>query len=169
MASAFSPQTPILCYGPRAHVRPGRRRFLLWPAWMFRVLAHLPRERTLNILQRAVLDLCQVGIHRATEVGVRLAIAEQFAAHVLRELQELGALSQEGEPTPRGRELLEVDSLDGREVVSGYVFLAPWTRELWPRMVVREEPQAIVPRQGQWVSPPALGDPGQPEHGVRAP
>ena len=42
-----------------------------------------------------------------------------------------------------GRELLEEDTLDGREVVSGYVFQAPWTRELWPRMVVREEPQAV--------------------------
>ena len=39
--------------------------------------------------------------------------------------------------------MLEEDTLDGREVVSGYVFQAPWTRELWPRMVVSEERQAV--------------------------
>lgn len=74
----FSPQASILCsaYGPRAHVRPGRRRFLL--AWMFRVLAPRPRERPLNILQRAELGLCQAGIHWATEVGARLAITDVF-------------------------------------------------------------------------------------------
>ncbi|MFY0526840.1 hypothetical protein ACN28I_28120 [Archangium gephyra] len=39
--------------------------------------------------------------------------------------------------------MLEEDTLDGREVVSGFVFQAPWTRELWPRIVVSEEPQAV--------------------------
>lgn len=77
-------------------------------------------------------------------MGSRHAIAQQFATHVLRELQELGALSMEGEPPlRRGREMLEEDTLDAQEVVSGYVFQDPWTCKLWPRMVVREEPQAV--------------------------
>jgi hypothetical protein len=143
MAAAFEKRTPILCYGPRAHVRPGERRFLLWPAWMFRVLAPRRHQHSLNILQRAVLGLCRAGIHRAEDVGARLEIARELAAHVLRGLIEQNAIGLDGVPTESGLSLLENDAIDAQEQVSGYVFQDPWTRELWPRLVSREEPQEV--------------------------
>lgn len=143
MASAFDRRTTVLSYYPRAPVRWAQRKFLLWPAWTYRVLAPRPRERALNILQRAVLGLCRAGVRRTDDVGQRLDVARDLAAHVLRELMEMGALSDGGEPTKHGLELLERDRVDVQEQISAYVFQDPWTRELWPRMVERQQPQDV--------------------------
>lgn len=143
MASAFDKRTPVLCYGPRAHVLPGSRRFLLWPAWMFRVLAPRLQPRSLNILQRAVLGLCRAGIQQAESIASRLDLARDLAAHILSELLDQGAISRDGAPTQKGIELLESEAVDARQQVSGYVFQDPWTRDLWPRMVPREEYQEV--------------------------
>lgn len=61
MASSFRRDDPILHFGPRlsAELRWSQRRYLLWPALMYRVVAPEVRERKLNVIQKAVLGMCR--------------------------------------------------------------------------------------------------------------
>ena len=66
MASEFSPSTEVLYFRPRAHARwRPPRKYLLWPAWVYRVVAPMPRPRRLNVLEKAMIGLARAGIRRA--------------------------------------------------------------------------------------------------------
>lgn len=136
MASEFSPSTEALCFLPRAHTRwRAPREYLLWPAWVYRVVAPMPRPQSLNMLEKAVLGLSCAGIRRAELIGPRLHIEPDLAAYTLVDLIERGVLDGTAQPTPRGRELLlaEIAGMDQMRV--GHVFQDPITGELWPRFV----------------------------------
>jgi hypothetical protein len=139
MASSFRRDDPILHFGPRlsAELRWSQRRYLLWPALMYRVVAPEVRERKLNVIQKAVLGMCRAGTTSAERIGSRLRIHTDLAALVLVELQEQGALGRNGIPTQKGRELFEDEALKSHRLVTGHVFQDPWNGELWPRFVER--------------------------------
>ncbi|MFO8079037.1 MAG: hypothetical protein R6V07_01920, partial [Armatimonadota bacterium] len=133
MAFAFSHDDPVLNFGPRGHVRPTRREYLLWPAWAYRVVAPRVRRRPLNVFQRAVLGLYRAGVQGEKEVGSKLAIEPDLAAFITDELRNLGFLDLDDVVTKRGLEVLSDDELEDSEMVAGYVFQDPWNGELWPR------------------------------------
>ena len=135
MAFNFTPEHPVLNFGPRHHERWSSRNFLLWPAWAYRVVAPRVRQRQLNVLQRAVMGLCHAGVCRAENLAENLSVHVDLAALILVELTELGHLDVHGLPTEQGLGALENDSLETQEMVTGYVFQDPWTEELWPRFV----------------------------------
>lgn len=135
MASNFTPERPALNFGPRSHARWNARRFLLWPAWAYRVVAPRVRQRKLNVLQRAIMGLCRTGVHRVDAIAKHLSVHEDLAAFILSELVNLDYLDQHGLPTEHGTKVLEDDSFETQEMVAGYVFQDPWSGELWPRFV----------------------------------
>lgn len=138
MASEFSPSTEVLYFRPRAHARwRPPRKYLLWPAWVYRVVAPMPRPRRLNVLEKAVLGLSRAGIRRAELIGPRLHIEPDLAAHILLDLMERGILDENAQPTARGRELLLEEIAGTDEMRVGHVFQDPITGELWPRFVER--------------------------------
>lgn len=137
MAFGFSREDPVLNFGPRAHVRPSGREYLLWPAWAYRIVAPKVRERQLNMFQRAVLGLCRAGVTRAESIGQKLTIHMDLAIFILCELTSLGCLNDDGHPTKHGLQVLADDSIEAHDMVAGYVFQNPWSGELWPRFVER--------------------------------
>lgn len=135
MASNFTPERPALNFGPRPHARWSVCKFLLWPAWAYRVVAPRVRQRRLNVLQRAIMGLCRTSVHRADAIARHLSVHEDLAAFILSELVDLGYLDQHGSLTEHGAKVLEDDSFETQEMVAGYVFQDPWSGELWPRFV----------------------------------
>lgn len=137
MGSGYSPTTPVLYFRPRAHVARSKPEYILWPAWVYRVVAPLPRARPINVLEKAVLGLACAGVRRAEEVGARLHLATDLAAYILVDLMEHGLLSDSGEPTLRGRELLLDELTESDQMTVGHIFQDPFSQELWPHLVDR--------------------------------
>ena len=143
MALLFKREAPVLHFGPRLpkdpstnqRMRWSERRFVLWPALMYRVVAPEVRDRELNVLQKAVLGMCRAGTTNVQRIGDRLHIHPDLAALIYLELQERGLLGSNGLPTEKGRELFEEETLDARRMVTGHVFQDPWSGDLWPRFV----------------------------------
>jgi hypothetical protein len=137
MALSFQREDVVLHFKPRAHVYWQERRYLLWPAWAYRVVAPEVRERQLNVLQKAVLGLCRAGVSTPEGMGAKLHLHPNLMAFIAGELQEQRLLDHRGLPTERGLEVLEEETLKSRRFVVGYVFQDPWSGELWPRFVER--------------------------------
>lgn len=135
MAFDFTPEDPALNFGPRPHARWSSRRFLLWPARAYRVVAPRVRQRQLNVLQRAIMGLCRTGAHRVDEIAAHLSVHRDLVGHIISELDDRGYLDKHGLPTEHGVRVLEEDSFESEEMVAGYVFQDPWSGELWPRFV----------------------------------
>lgn len=137
MAFAFRRETPVLHFGPRLPkgTRWSERRFLLWPALLYRVVAPEVRERRLNVLQKAVLGMCRAGTMQAQRIGELLHIHPDLAALVYVELRDRGLLDGSGRPTQQGRDLFEDETLESHRMVTGHVFQDPATGALWPRFV----------------------------------
>jgi hypothetical protein len=144
MALLFKREAPVLHFGarlPNEMLSTGerfakeRRKYFLWPALMYRVVAPEVRDRELNVFQKAVLGMCRAGTTNVQRIGDRLHIHPDLAALIYLELQERGLLGSNGLPTEKGRELFEEDTLDARRMVTGHVFQDPWSGDLWPRFV----------------------------------
>ena len=68
----FTPNTPILYYDPKSRGKWRDRRFFLYPAWMYRVVAPRTSYNKLNILEKAVLGLANAGVQSAEQIGKHL-------------------------------------------------------------------------------------------------
>lgn len=133
MVFDFTPERPVLNFGPRHHVRWRSRKFLLWPAWAYRVVAPRVRQRQLNVLQRAIMGLCRAGVPRVDSIAEHLAVHADLVALILTELRTRSYLDQHWLPTEQGTNILEDESFETEDMVAGYVFQDPWAGDLWPR------------------------------------
>lgn len=163
MAALFQLDSPVLHFGPRlpAGVRYSQRKFLLWPALMYRVVAPEVRPRQVNILQKAVLGMCRAGITFPPRIGEKLKIHADLATLILSELLQRGLIKQDGLPTPAGIEVFEDEALDMRPAVTGHVFQDPWSGDLWPRFVQRLD-YAELDRRENGYPDLILGTKGKP-------
>ena len=145
---SFGPEASILSYGPHAHANPGGRNdrvWVYWPAWAFRVVAPELRDRSLNVLQKAVLGVLRASRLTAAELGERLGVHPELAAFVSTELQEQGRLDLDWTVTKRGVDLLEQESEESANLVPGWVFRDPWSGNLWPFVASSLEHARTVP------------------------
>jgi hypothetical protein len=163
MASSFRRDASVLHFGPRLPkgMRWSQRRFVLWPALMYRVVAPEVRERQVNVIQKAVLGMCRAGTTNAQRIGDRLRIHPDLAALVYVELQERGLLGRDGLPTQKGRELFEEETLESHKLVTGHVFQDPWNGDLWPRFVERLDYVELQPNPNGFPDL-VLGSKGKP-------
>lgn len=139
---AFEKDTPVLRlnYGKDPNAR-----WVLWPVFAWRVVAPAPKERKLNLFQRAVLGLARAKVTAIVDVTDRLLIAPDLAGLVVLELQNMALLDHAGEPTPRGLKMLddiEEDPPDEAQV--GHVLTDPFTGKVWPRFLSGDLPIADV-------------------------
>lgn len=147
MASYVAERAVLRFQLPHVKWRRGPR-WILWPAEAWRVVAPLPRRRTLNVLQRAVLGLCRAGLVRANDIGSRLFLSPDLAAFILDELRSSGWLDDCHALTPQGRRALEEDLSEPIEDMTvGWVFADPLSGQLWPRFHAGELPYAQVERE----------------------
>jgi hypothetical protein len=172
MALLFRREAPVLHFGPRLpkdpstnqrmRWSPGKRRFVLWPALMYRVVAPEVRDRELNVLQKAVLGMCRAGTTNVQRIGERLHIHADLAALIYIELQERRLLGSNGLPTEKGRELFEEETLDASRMVTGHVFQDPWTGDLWPRFVEKLDYVELQQNPNSGFPDLVLGSKGKP-------
>lgn len=141
LSPVFEKDTPVLRlnFGKDPSVR-----WVLWPVFAWRVVAPVPKERKLNVFQRAILGLARAGVVRVDDVAERLLIARDLAALVVHELvAQLGLLDYAGKPTKRGLEWLEDLELEpDHEARVGHVFSEAFTGKLWARFLTGDLPIA---------------------------
>lgn len=138
--ATFTKSTPVLDHGPRLSIGGGGvrnkdTRWLLWPAWRWRIVAPRPSRRALNVFERAVLGLAQAGVHKATEQAFHLGLDPDLCALIVHELQGRHCLNDRGDLTELGKQVLQKDTPDDTELVTGFLFQDPDSLELWPRFV----------------------------------
>lgn len=142
LASDFNKDTPVLrlTFG-----KDSTAKWVLWPVFAWRVVAPIPKERKLNLFQRAVLGFARAGVVRALDVADRMLISFDLAGLVVSELQNMGFIDHTGQPTSRGlKALAEVDEEPPDEARVGHVFSDPFSGKLWPRFLAGDLPVADV-------------------------
>lgn len=139
---AFEKDTPVLRFN---YGKDPNARWVLWPVFVWRVVAPVPKERKLNLFQRAVLGLARAKLKAIVDVADRLLIAPDLAGLVVLELQDMALLDHAGEPTERGLKMLEdIEEDPPEEAQVGHVFSDPFTGKVWPRFVTGDLPIADV-------------------------
>jgi hypothetical protein len=164
MALLFRREAPVLHFGPRLpkDMRWRERRFVLWPALMYRVVAPEVRDRQLNVLQKAVLGMCRAGVTTVDRIGARLHIHPDLAELVALELHRRGLLGTNGLPTKKGHGLFEEETLEASRMVTGHVFQDPWTGDLWPRFVEKLDYVELQQNPNTGFPDLVLGSKGKP-------
>lgn len=158
---AFGVDSPVLSFLKRYPRHIVSKRYLLWPAWHYRVVVPMERSQILNILQKAVLGLCAAGLRRASDISTRLHLHLELVAHILTELRDFNLVDRTGAPTARGREALDDETLVPTELRVLSVFQDPWTGDLWPRCMERLE-YASLDRSRSPFPALQLGSTGKP-------
>jgi hypothetical protein len=139
MAYVFQPEsTPVLFFGPKNHVPYNERRlWLLWPVFVYRVIAPLPAgNKSLNIFQKAVLGFAHIKETRSDVIGRHLHLQSELIELILKELRRKDLLTSEYHTTAEGERLVreEMEEMPS-EILAGNVFQDPWHKQLWPRVV----------------------------------
>lgn len=134
----FSVTTPVIRMNDR--IRRGGR-WILWPVYVRRVVAPLPKERVLNLFQRTILALMRSGIRRVMELAEKTAFEAQLVAFIVAELQSQYLLTSLGEPTLKGLAALEASEQEPEdELRVGHVATNAFDGVLFPRFMVGDLP-----------------------------
>ena len=139
IAMRFSKDTPILYYDPRPAIPWSRRQYFLYPVRTYRIVAPRDSTRRLNILEKAVLGMCRAKVTEVAEIGRHLDIGKDLAALIVSQLSNRGYVDSQGLLTNRGLKAREDEIFIEHDVTAGFVFQDPWTGDLFPRFVEREE------------------------------
>ncbi len=147
-SSKFDENTPILRFN-KGNVQ--KARWVLWPVFVWHVVAPVPRERKINLFQRAVLGLARAGITKIHDVALRLLIAPDLAALIVQELQSMGLLNHAGSPTQRGLGILnDIEEEPADEAQVGHVLSDAFGGKIWPRFLTGALPVADVLNEEGW-------------------
>ncbi len=142
LGSPFDRDTAVLRF--KAGKDPNAR-WVLWPIFTWRVVAPVPRERKINLFQRAVLGLARAKVTAIVELADRLLIAPDLAALVVTELQTMSLLGHAGDLTQRGLRMLDdIEDDPPDEAQVGHIISDGFTGKLWPRFLSGDLPVADV-------------------------
>lgn len=159
----FLKNTPILFYDPRPSVLASQKQYFLYPVRMYRVIAPRVSSRKLNILEKAVLGICNTGVVKPDVISNHLNIAKDLVALIITQLSDRGLMNSQGLPTAHGLKILEDETLISQDVSAGFVFQDPWTGELLPRFVEKES-YAEVRFNNAGFPELVLGTTGKPDY-----
>jgi hypothetical protein len=150
MDNAFQSDAPIVFFKQHFRRDPGPRKYILWPMWVYRVVAPELRKRQLNVLKSAVLGMRRAGLVEAGQIALKLAIDAQLAAVISLELLNEKLVDEQGRPTPKGINALKDEASDAGKLVVGHVFQDPWSGKLWHRFITQlSYAQCEVGRDGK--------------------
>lgn len=136
----FKKDTPVLRFnfGKIPNVR-----WVLWPVFSWRVVAPVPKERKLNLFQRAVLGLARARVTAIVDVANRLMIAPDLAGLIVLELQNMALLDPMSAPTRLGMKMLDdIEEDPPEEARVGHVLSHAFGGKLWPRFLMGDLPVA---------------------------
>lgn len=135
MALEFDRATPVVDFGATSSpLKWDARRWVLWPAFAYRVM--LPGSTTppFNIIQQGVLEMCRAGVRNLDGISNRLALPVDLVRFVVEQLRGMDSLDGMDMPTPRAIRLLDEGGEPSEVEESGYVFIDGHSLRLWPRV-----------------------------------
>jgi hypothetical protein len=135
MPPVFDRTTPVVDFGATSSpLRWKTRRWILWPAFAFKVLLPARANPPFNVFQRAALDMCRAGVRDAEEIARRLTLPTDLVGFVLEQLRSMDALDDARSPTARALRLMNEDDEPGEVEDAGYVVVDGYSLRAWPRV-----------------------------------
>jgi hypothetical protein len=132
---SFASDTPILS-APGIRNPPARGRWLLWPAWCWRVLTPDLAERRMDPFTRVVARLCQAGVSEPAEMADLTRLHRDLCRQIRLMLQQQGLVTRDGSLTARGAAAVAGDAWDTSVLQLVHVFQHPFgspsAQRLWP-------------------------------------
>ena len=115
--------------------RSPRGKSILWPVWVWEVLAPKPGKEGLNLFQRSILGLIKARKSDPALIAEWLGLEKEMILYIIAgQLQPDGLLDEKGRLTADGLKELEEDQ-DQRDILStAYIFQDAITGKLWPRV-----------------------------------
>ncbi|MEU4639757.1 hypothetical protein [Micromonospora sp. NPDC023814] len=107
-------------------------RWILWPAWQYRICAPVAEQDELNLFQRGVLGLCRVGVRRTEQIAAAMRLHPSLVRVVVGELTRFGYLDEIRQVTEAGREAFVTGEVDPQDTQVAYVFQDVFSQTLWP-------------------------------------
>jgi len=126
----FPPKNDYKCYDW------GIRKLIAWPVYAYKVIAPVPKERKINILQKTILGLSQVGYISSDKISEYIGINSELIDKVYEELYSLNLTDKDHNITERGKGLLKIENDDNVDIVTGYIFQDLFTDEYWDRFII---------------------------------
>ncbi|MEH6388498.1 MAG: hypothetical protein V7772_11565 [Pseudomonas profundi] len=116
----------------------GKKKAVLWPVMVHRVLYPDPRRAQLNLLQRAVLGLVRARTVRAQDMAALTGLHLDLIKLILAQCVSNGWLVDNADAlTPAGETLLDDEDVVETDMKSGYLVQDALTGKFWPRLVVQ--------------------------------
>lgn len=116
----------------------GKRKALLWPVLVHRVLYPDPKRPQLNLLQRAVLGLVRAKTVRAEELAELTGLHLNLIKLIQAQCVSNGWLVDNADAlTLNGESLLDDQDVADTNMKSGYLLQDALTGKFWPRLVVQ--------------------------------
>lgn len=124
----------LLRFRPEGPGRPRQARpaWLHWPALAFRVRAHIPPPRQLDVFEELLLRLGLAGYRRPEEVAELSGLAPELVTLVIGQLAQKGLVDEHG-PTAGGRAALDrSQDQDAAEVTLGWMLRCQLSGQVMP-------------------------------------
>ncbi|GAB2932005.1 hypothetical protein GCM10027280_19640 [Micromonospora polyrhachis] len=138
-------------------------RWIVWPAWQYRVCAPVVEQEELNLFQHAVLQLCQIGVRQSDRIAAALRLHPALVDVVVGELTRFDYLDGIRRPTTAGQEALVTGEVDPQDTQVAYVFQDVFTQTLWPGAEVNPRYADVAWDQGgPFLHSGSKGRPGPP-------
>lgn len=142
----FAPDAPVLWMQPEPPPSAVSRKFILWPAWAYTVLAPRVASRPddrLDVFQEAILRLSRADVRNESEIASFLHLDRRLVAYIKAGLRDRLLCDDHGVTTERGSRALHDADPDSGETCMGFVFQDPTSRVLWGRFVERPTYQDV--------------------------
>lgn len=124
----------------------GKRKPLLWPVYVHRIMYPAERDSGLNLFQRAVLGLLRADCQSWREMADLLGMHPEMVLFILAQCNGNGWVDGLGKLTDSGIALLEKGEDQNVTFKSGLMFQDALSGALWPR-ISSDQPE-LVPLQG---------------------
>ncbi|MFB0583838.1 hypothetical protein [Aeromonas salmonicida] len=119
----------------------GKKKAVLWPVLVHRVLYPNAKRPELNLFQRAVLGLIRACTVRDEAIAELTGLHQNLIKLILAQCVSNGWLVESAQAlTAKGERLLDDEETDDANLKTGYLLQDALTGQFWPRLVAQLHP-----------------------------
>ncbi|HHQ4598446.1 TPA: hypothetical protein ACSP2X_003596, partial [Aeromonas veronii] len=119
----------------------GKKKAVLWPVLVHRVLYPNAKRPELNLFQRAVLGLIRACTVRDEAIAELTGLHQNLIKLILAQCVSNGWLVESAQAlTAKGERLLDDEETDDANLKTGYLLQDTLTGQFWPRLVAQLHP-----------------------------
>ena len=144
--------------------RTPRGQPILWPVWVWEILAPKPDQQGLNLFQKSILGLIRAKKNDPDLIAEWLGLEKEMVLYIIAgQLIPNGWLDDKSKLTESGLAMLEKDQDIRGNLTTAYLFQDAVTGKLWPRIsqnlpyinsLSEGRPEFKVSRGSDWVEKP---------------